>query len=237
MKFVLLCCLFALSRSAPTPDTNDSSSESAEHGHNNTAVETKVDQAIVASAPAGSRQFGSSDSPTATMCNSNCEKSWRKEQGLSGTSGQNWNLGTFCVAHDKFKRCLDRCGTSEDKTKWIKRIAKDEWVCHDSTYKTNAHCLNEVFKQTSANCESNAKCGKHEVDDGSLKDMVKQLCLSMKCKLDCRGPAIMSKCGQAAKNDEAGVARKTAEYLKWRVVTSAGRPNDYPRECDQLTRA
>jgi len=196
-----------------------------------------VDAAIVASAPAGARQFGSGTSAGTTMCNNNCEKNWRKEQGLSGHGSQNWNLNKFCSAHDKFTTCLNACGASEDKTKFLKRIAKDQWVCHDSTYKQNAACLGEAFKTTSATCDARNKCGKYETDDGSLKDMAKQLCSSMKCKLDCRGPTIISKCGQAAKNDEAGVAKKTAEYLKWRVVTSAQRPNDYPSECDQLIRA
>jgi len=231
----LILCLIALSQSAPTPD-QDSSSESNEHHHNETAPEGKVDKVIVDSAPAGARAFGSSDSPTVVACNGRCEKKWRTDQGLSGSTGQNWNLNKFCQGHDAFRTCLNTCGTSEDKTKWVKRTDKDQWICHDSTYKQNAACLENVFKETKATCDSNTKCGKYEHDDGSLKDMVKQLCLSMKCKQDCQGPTIVSKCGAAAKNDVVGVSRKTAEYLKWRVVTSAGRPNDYPVECNQLTR-
>jgi len=236
MKLVFLFCLFVLAKSAPTPDSDDNSSESNEQSFNETAAEGKVDAAIVASAPAGARAFGSGTSPGITQCNSNCERNWRKEQGLSGHGSDNWNLNTFCTAHDKFKTCLNGCGRSDDKEKWIRRIAKDQWVCHDSTYKQNAACLNEAFKAT-GNCDSRSKCGKHDSDDGSLKDMVKQLCISMKCKIDCRGPTIVSKCGQAAKNDEAGMAKKTAEYLKWRVVTSAGRSQDYPAECDQVIHA
>jgi len=214
-------------------------SESEEHQQtsNVTAPEVRVDAAIVAADPAAARNFGSRDSPSAVACSSNCEQRWRREQGLSGT-GQNWNLNKFCDAHDKFTTCLNTCATSEDKTKLLKRISKDQFVCHESTYKQNAACLNDAFKSTSATCDRQDKCGKHENDDGTLKDMVRQLCLSMKCKLDCRGPTIVSKCGQAAKNDEAGMAKKTAEYLKWRIVDSAGRPNDYPtRECDQLISA
>jgi len=240
MKLVLLFCLVALAASKPTSDpvNPDSSSESGEQHTNETAPEVKVDKIIVDTAPAGSRQFGSRDSPSALTCSTNCEKKWRQEQGVSGTSGQNWNLNKYCDAHDKFSRCLTGCGTSEDRTKLQKRIAKDQWICHDSSYKRNAACLNEAFKTTAQSCDRADKCGKFDRDDGSLKDMVKQLCSSMKCKLDCRGPTIVSKCGQPAKNDEAGVAKKTAEYLKWRIVDSAGRPNDYPaRECDVLIRA
>lgn len=235
MKLALLFCLFALSASAPTDP--DSSSESGEHGRNETAAEGKVEIQLAASAPAGARQFGSRDSPTAVTCSTNCEKNWKKEQGLTGQSGKNWNINKYCEAHDKFTRCLNQCGTSEDKAKLLKRVSKDQWICHDSTYKRNAACLNDAFKSTAQTCDRQDKCGKFDRDDGSLKNMVSQLCSSMKCKLDCRGPTIVSKCGQAAKNDEAGVAKKTAEYLKWRIVDSAGRPNDYPaRECDPLIR-
>jgi len=243
MKSVLLFCLFALSTCSPphSHGNSSSSSESAEHahsGHNDTAPESKVDAAIVASVPAGERHFGTRGSPTAAVCTNNCEKKWRQGQGISGTQGQNWNLDKFCQAHDKFSTCLTSCGAGEEKTKWQKRISKDQWICHDSTYKRNAPCLNNVFKETEATCSRADKCGKYEQDDGSLKDMVKQLCSSMKCKLDCRGPTIVSKCSQAAKSDEAGVARKTAEYLKWRITESANRPQDYPaRECDPLIRA
>jgi len=213
MKLALLFCLIALSASMPTDP--DSSSESGEHQHNGTEPEIKVDQAIVASAPAGARQFGSRDSPAAVTCSTNCERRWRNQQGSAtkGQQGAGWNLNKFCEEHDKFSTCLTSCGTSEDRTKLQKRIAKDQWICHDSTYKRNANCLNDVFKSTAATCEAQNKCGKYERDDGSLKNMVQQLCSSMKCKLDCRGPTIVSKCGQAAKADEAGLAKKTAEYL------------------------
>jgi len=233
MKLLVLLCVFAFATTAPTDPNPNSSPESDEAP---AGPEIKVDTALLAADPAAARNFGSRDSPTAVACTGNCEQRWRREQGLSGTAGQKWDLNKFCEAHDRFSTCLTSCATSEERAKLQKRIAKDQWICHDSTYKRNAACLNDVFKSTSATCDRNDKCGKFERDDGSLKDMVKQLCSSMQCKLDCRGPTIVSKCGQTAKNDEAGVAKKTAEYLKWRLVDSAGRPNDYPRECDKLIR-
>jgi len=230
----LLFCLFALSNAAPTPDV--SSPESGEQSPSgNDTIQVQVDKLVEAAAP---RQFGRSGSSSAQNCVNNCEQPWKRQRDQAKVGGvTNYNI--TCAAHDKIVPCLNACGASDSKTNMQKRIEQDQFMCHGSTYARNINCLRAAQAQVSPTCDAATKCGKHyQGNDGSLKGTMKVFCTSTACELACRGPTILSKCGQAALNDEKGVIKKGTEYLKWRVVDSPnGQPSQWPAsDCDPLLR-
>jgi len=128
-----------------------------------------------------------------------------------------------------------------------KALGLGQYMCHDSNFKTNAPCLNEVHKTTHGQCEGASKCGQYKTkmdqykqnrptNEEGLKDMMKQSCQFMKCALDCAKPTVVSKCGQSAQNDLQGLVGKSVEFLKY-TVESMGLGQTYPRECDRVAAA
>jgi len=203
------------------------------------------------------RRFGSGDSPTAVQCAATCARQMKEQmqrdlpgyqQGGTGNLGGEYDpekLNKVCAVHDTAKACLGRCQASQVKTMMEKALALGQFMCHDSNFKKNAPCLNEVHKTTHATCEGQSKCGqyKQKVDgyqtnrptnEEGLKDMMKQSCLFMKCALDCAKPTVVSKCGQSAQTDLEGLAGKSMEFLKFTVETM-GLGHTYPQECNRVT--
>jgi len=153
-------------------------------------------------------------------------------------------LNKVCGVHDATKTCLNRCQNSQVKTMMSKALGLGQFMCHDSNFKKNAPCLNEVHKTTHSACEGQSKCGQYKTkmdqykvtrptsEDG-LKDMMSQSCQFMKCALDCAKPKVVEKCGQSAQNDLQGLVGKSVEFLKY-TVESMGLGSTYPRECDRV---
>jgi hypothetical protein len=203
------------------------------------------------------RRFGSGDSPTNVQCAATCARQMKEkldrdlpgygnDQQASKLGGEYdpEKLNKVCGVHDTTKACLDRCQSSQVKTMMSKALGLGQYMCHDSNFKKNAPCLNEVHKTTHSLCEGQSKCGQYKTkmdqyktnrptDENGLKDMMSQSCQFMKCALDCGKPKVVEKCGQSAQNDLQGLVSKSVEFLKYTVET-LGLGSAYPRECDRV---
>jgi len=248
MKLTLAFSLLALCSVHAYPTGDETS-----HVHDSGPF-SSVRKASASLAPAD-RRFGSSDSPANVQCAANCARTMKTnmERELPGYEQQAGKMGgeydpekltKVCRVHDTTKTCLDSCQSSQVKTMMTKALGLGQYMCHDSNFKQNAPCLNDVHKTTHATCEGQSKCGNYKqkmdeykqtrptTEDG-LKDMLKQSCLFMKCSLDCAKPTIVQKCGQSAQNDLQGLVGKSVEFLKYTVETM-GLGHTYPRECDRV---
>jgi len=257
MKLIVaLSFLFLAVNALPTGEDDHSSHA---HVHKNVPGPFQnVRETSAALAPAGERRFGANDSPTNVQCAATCARTMKEkmqrdlpnyeaEKSKLGGEYDPEKLNKVCGVHDATKTCLDRCQNSQVKTMMTKALGLGQYMCHDSNFKKNAPCLNEVHKTTHSTCEGQSKCGQYKTkmdqykqtrptDENGLKDMMSQSCQFMKCALDCGKPTVVQKCGQSAQNDLQGLVGKSVEFLKY-TVESMGLGSAYPRECDRVTAA
>lgn len=255
MKLTLAFSLFVVCtvRALPTGEDDHDT-----HGHVHEAGPFQNIRKTSAAIAPTERRFGSGDSPTNVQCAATCARQMKEkmqrdlpgyEQGASKMGGEYdpEKLNKVCGVHDNTKTCLDRCQNSQVKTMMTKALGLGQYMCHDSNFKKNAPCLNEVHKTTHNTCEGQSKCGQYKTkmdeykanrptNEEGLKDMMKQSCQFMKCALDCAKPTVVSKCGQSAQNDLQGLVGKSVEFLKY-TVESMGLGQAYPRECDRVSAA
>lgn len=253
MKTILVFLAVALFTVNAMPTGEDDQSNH-EHVHE-AGPFTDIRKSSVDLAPA-ERRFGSGDSPTNVQCAANCARQMKEkmQRDLPGYDQQNPSkmggeydpekLNKVCGVHDTTKSCLNNCQGSQVKTMMDKALGLGQYMCHDSNFKRNAPCLNEVHKDTHRSCEGSGQCGQYKqkmdnyktnkpsTEDG-LKDMMKQSCQFMNCTLNCGKPKVVSKCGQSAQNDLTGLVRKSVDFLKY-TVESMGLGSAYPRECDRV---
>lgn len=246
---LLAMCLTALTavRALPTGE-----GDAATHDHVHEAGPFQSIRKSSAALAPPARRFGSGDSPTSVQCAARCAQQMkdRLNRELPGYEQQQTGefdpqkLDKVCSVHDSAKSCLDRCQNSQVKQMLNKALGLGQFMCHDSNFKQNAPCLNQVHKTTHGTCEGQSKCGqyKSKMDnykrnrpstEAELKDFLKQSCQFMKCALDCAKPTVISKCGQSAQNDLQGLAGKSVDFLKFTVETM-GLGQVYPRECDRV---
>jgi len=253
MKLILAFLALAIFSVNAMPTQED------DHAHNEHVHETGPFQSIRRTshdlAP-NERRFGSGDSQTNVQCAANCARQMKEkmqrelpgydQQGNSRMGGEYdpQKLNKVCSVHDTTKSCLDGCQSSQVKTMMSKALGLGQYMCHDSNFKKNAPCLNEVHRETHNTCEGDGQCGQYKqkmdqyktsrptTEDG-LKDMMKQSCHFMNCTLNCGKRQVVDKCGQSAQNDLNGLVRKSVDFLKY-TVESMGLGSAYPRECDRV---
>jgi len=255
MKLTLAVLFFAVCTVRALP-TGEDDQTTHQHVHE-TGPFTAIRKTSVDLAPT-ERRFGSGDSPTNVQCAATCARQMKEkmERDMPGYQQQASKMGgeydpeklnKVCGVHDATKTCLDRCQNSQVKTMMTKALGLGQYMCHESDFKKNAPCLNEVHKTTHGTCEGQTKCGQYKqkmdeykqnrpTNEEGLKDMMKQSCEFMKCSLNCASPQVVSKCGQSAQNDLKGLVGKSVEFLKY-TVESMGLGSAYPRECDRVTAA
>jgi len=257
MKLTLAFCLFALVAVHGMP-TGDHDHSQHDHVHESGPFDgiRKTSHSL---APA-ERKFGGQDSPTNVQCAATCARNMKEkmqrdlpgydqEQSTAKKMGGEYDpakLTKVCAVHDATKTCLNACQNSQVKTMMTKALGLGQYMCHDSNFKKNAPCLNEVHKTTHNTCEGQSKCGQYKqkmdqykanrpTDKEGLKDMMSQSCQFMKCALDCAKPTVVSKCGQSAQSDLEGLVGKSTEFLKY-TVESMGLGDAYPsQQCDRVT--
>jgi len=256
MKLALALSLLVLYTVNALP-TGDDDHANHEHVHDSGPF-TAIRKTSVDLAPT-ERRFGSGDSPTNVQCAATCAREMKEkmQRDLPGYDQQQASkmggeydpekLNKVCGVHDATKTCLNRCQNSQVKTMMTKALGLGQYMCHDSNFKKNAPCLNDVHKTTHNTCEGQSKCGQYKqkmdqykqtrptTEDG-LKDMMSQSCQFMKCALDCAKPQVVAKCGASAQQDLQGLVGKSVEFLKY-TVESMGLGSTYPRECDRVTAA
>jgi len=256
MKLTLALSLLVLYTVNALP-TGDDDHSTHQHVHE-TGPFQSIRKTSVDLAPT-ERRFGSGDSPTNVQCAATCAREMKEkmQRDLPGYDQQQASkmggeydpekLNKVCGVHDATKTCLNRCQTSQVKTMMTKALGLGQFMCHDSNFKKNAPCLNEVHKTTHNTCEGQSKCGQYKqkmdqykqtrpTSEDGLKDMMSQSCQFMKCALDCAKPQVVQKCGQSAQNDLQGLVGKSVEFLKY-TVESMGLGATYPRECDRVISA
>jgi len=207
MKLFLAVSLLILSTVHALPTGEDDHS-THQHVHE-TGPFSAIRKTTAELAPA-ERRFGSGDSPTNVQCAATCARQMKEkmERDLPGYQQQASKMGgeydpeklnKVCGVHDATKACLDRCQNSQVKTMMAKALGLGQYMCHDSNFKQNAPCLNEVHKTTHNTCEGQSKCGQHKqkmdeyksnrpTNEQGLKEMMKASCQFMKCALDSANP-------------------------------------------------
>jgi hypothetical protein len=255
MQFLIAFLLMALCTIHALPTGEDDQHTNAHKHYQQAAPFPSITETTHELAPTA-RRFGSGDSPTNVQCAATCAREMKEkmQRDLPGYEQQAAKLGgeydpeklnKVCGVHDGAKTCLDRCQNSQVKTMMTKALGLGQYMCHDSNFKKNAPCLNEVHKTTHTTCEGQSKCGQYKQkmdqykttrpsNEDGLKDMMKQSCLFMKCALDCGKPSVVQKCGQSAQNDLQGLVGKSVEFLKY-TVESMGLGQVYPTECDRVS--
>jgi hypothetical protein len=255
MKTIAAFCLLTLYTVHALPTGED---DQHTHEHVHEAGPFQGIRKTSASLAPNERRFGSGDSPSNVQCAAQCAQQMKAkmqrelpgyEQNAAKMGGEYdpEKLNKVCSVHDATKTCLDQCSNSQVKTMMTKALGLGQYMCHDSNFKQNAPCLNEVHKTTHNTCEGQSKCGQYKskmdeyktsrpTNEAGLKDMMKQSCQFMKCALDCAKPTVVSKCGQSAQNDLQGLVGKSVEFLKY-TVESMGLGSAYPRECDRVAAA
>jgi hypothetical protein len=254
MKLILAFCLFVCAiHGFPTGEDDH-----GQVGHvHETGPFSNIRKTSAAIATPEARRFGSQDSQTNVQCAATCARQMKEkmsrdlpgyEQEASakklGGEYDPEKLNKVCGVHDATKSCLDRCQNSQVKTMMTKALGLGQYMCHDSNFKKNAPCLNEVHKTTHNTCEGQSKCGQYKqkmdqykqnrpTDKEGLKDMMSQSCQFMKCALDCAKPTVVSKCGQSAQTDLEGLVGKSVEFLKY-TVESMNLGDAFPSQCERV---
>jgi hypothetical protein len=196
------------------------------------------------------------DNPQDVQCAAQCARevkakmdrelpNYQQQDSKMGGEYDPEKLDKLCSVHDATKTCLNNCPNTKLKVMIEKATALGQYMCHDSSFKQNAPCLNEVHKAMNARCENSSQCGRYKTaleeyksnkptDSNGLKDMMKHSCLYMQCALNCASGTIKERCGESAQNDLKGLVKKSVEFLKY-TVESMGLNSVYPAECDTVT--
>jgi len=259
MKSVLALCMLVLYTVSGMPTGDDDQEDGTgtiSHGAfgGDSDTNQNISRISAALAPPAARRFGSADSPTSARCASACSQQFQRSVAndapkgtalFDGETDYNPALMTVaCSTYDTMKACLDACPNGEIKTALYKAAILAKFMCHDSTLKQNARCLHETLKTLQSSCGAPSKCGQYKEklneytrneprDLAGMKDMMKQQCQHIKCRLDCSKPTIVTKCGQPAQNDLKGTFRKGVETIKY-ILELRGMSSTFPSECERF---